>query len=115
MLKPLMQPDLGTPKRDAAVAVTLEIDGHTVTVPQGASVMRAAAEGGIASVKANAAADARFDRRETKNGDPYFVLTAANGQIIGKSETYSSKSAMENGITSVATNAPGAAVVDTTG
>ena len=47
MLKHLMQPDLGTPKREAAVAVTLDIDGHTVTVPQGTSVMRAAAEAGI--------------------------------------------------------------------
>ena len=47
MLKPLMQPDLGTPKREAQAEVTLDIDGHTVTVPQGTSVMRAAAEAGI--------------------------------------------------------------------
>ncbi|MBY0468781.1 MAG: formate dehydrogenase subunit alpha [Burkholderiaceae bacterium] len=47
MLKHLMQSDLGTPKREAATEVTLDIDGHTVTVPQGTSVMRAAAEAGI--------------------------------------------------------------------
>ncbi len=33
---------------------------------------------------------------------------------IGKSETYSSESAMENGVQSVKTNAPDAAVVDNT-
>ncbi|HEX4209132.1 MAG TPA: 2Fe-2S iron-sulfur cluster-binding protein, partial [Candidatus Binataceae bacterium] len=35
--------DYGTPARDAATTVTLEIDGREVTVPAGTSVMRAAA------------------------------------------------------------------------
>ena len=72
-----------------------------------------AAENGIASVKKNAGSDARFERKESKKGQPYFVLKATNGQAIGKSEMYSSKSGMENGIASVAKNA-GARVEDNT-
>jgi formate dehydrogenase major subunit len=35
--------DLGTPASDSAQQVTVEIDGHSVTVPAGTSIMRAAA------------------------------------------------------------------------
>ena len=35
--------DRGTPRDDAAKTVTLEIDGVSVTVPEGTSIMRAAA------------------------------------------------------------------------
>ena len=74
---------------------------------------KSAAENGIASVKKNAADDARYDRRTAKNGDPYFVLKAGNGEEIGRSETYSSPAAMENGIDSVKTNAPDASIAET--
>jgi formate dehydrogenase major subunit len=39
--------DYGTPKRDADAQVTLRIDGVSVTVPAGTSLMRAAAQAGI--------------------------------------------------------------------
>jgi formate dehydrogenase major subunit len=42
------QPDLGTPASNAGESVTLTIDGHSVTVPTGTTVMRAAAEAGLA-------------------------------------------------------------------
>ena len=45
---------------------------------------------------------------------PFFVLKAANGKIIGQSEMYSSAAAMEKGIASVKANAPTASVVDLT-
>ena len=51
---------------------------------------------------------------ELSSGDPYFVLKAANHEIIGKSEMYSSTSAMENGIESVKKNGPDSEVVDET-
>jgi uncharacterized protein YegP (UPF0339 family) len=72
------------------------------------------AENGIESVRRNAPADERFDRRTSKAGEPYFVLTAANGQVIGVSEMYASTSGMENGIASVKTNAPEAKLKDLT-
>ena len=39
--------DYGTPARQSATGVTLEIDGKPVTVPEGTSVMRAAMECGV--------------------------------------------------------------------
>jgi len=74
---------------------------------------KSGAEGGIASVKKNAAHDTAYDRRTSTNGDPYFVLKAGNGEVLGRSETYKSAAAMENGIESVKTNAPDAAIAET--
>jgi hypothetical protein len=74
---------------------------------------KAAAENGIASVQKNAADDARYDRKESSNGKPYFTLKAGNGEIIGKSEMYETAAARDNGIESVKTNAPGAAIAET--
>jgi uncharacterized protein len=73
-----------------------------------------AAEGGIASVKTNAAIDSRYQRKTSSAGQPYFALTASNGQTIGVSEMYSSTSAMESGITSCKTNGPSATTKDET-
>ena len=39
--------DLGTPASNAAKSVNLQIDGMTVTVPAGTSLMRAAAGAGV--------------------------------------------------------------------
>ena len=73
---------------------------------------RKGAEGGIASVKKNAGNDGRFERKTAKDGSVFFVLKAANGEPIGKSEMYKTKRSMENGIASVGKNAPDAPVVD---
>lgn len=73
---------------------------------------RKGAEGGIASVKKNAGSDARFERKTAKDGSAFFVLKAANGEPIGKSEMYKTKRSMENGIASVGKNAPDAPVTD---
>lgn len=70
--------------------------------------------GGIESVRKHAAEDAGFERKSSKRSEPYFVLKASNGQIIGMSEMYSSEAACENGIASVQKNAPTAQVRDHT-
>jgi len=75
---------------------------------------KSSCENGIESVKTNAPNDARYERLTAKNGEPYFNLKASNGQVIGTSETYSSNSAMENGIESIKTNAPSASTEDLT-
>src|ERR1700741_2804835 len=69
---------------------------------------RSAAEGGIASVQKNAGDDGRYERKTSSNGKSFFNLKSSNGQVIGSSEMYESDSAMENGIESVKSNAPGA-------
>ena len=47
----LNEPDFGTPGSDSAQTVSLEVDGVAVSVPAGTSVMRAAAEAGLAVPK----------------------------------------------------------------
>lgn len=68
---------------------------------------------GIASVKANAPLDERYERK-----DGYvnytFNLKAGNGEIIGRSENYTSSYSRENGISAVKSEAPGAPIEDLT-
>ncbi len=75
---------------------------------------KSSAEQGIASVKTNASIDGRYERKVSTSNQPFFVLKAANGEPIGRSEMYSSTSSMENGIESVKRNAPGATIEDPT-
>jgi uncharacterized protein len=57
---------------------------------------------------------AKFELSKDKAGKFRFHLKAANGEIIAASQGYETKASAENGIESVKTNAPGAAVVDLT-
>ncbi len=75
---------------------------------------KASARKGIASVKTNAGNTSRYDRQTNKAGKDYFLLKAANHQVIGRSEAYNSKAAMENGIKSVGRNAASAQINDLT-
>lgn len=72
---------------------------------------RAAASGGIASVRRNAADRSRFETRVAKSGKRYFVLLARNGEIIGQSQMYAHQSSVYVGIKSVMANAPAAITV----
>lgn len=92
----------------------LKAANHQVVLTSEIYKTKSGAEGGIASVKENARTDDRYQRKTAKDGSNYFVLTASNGQTIGKSEMYSSASAMETGIASVKTNAPTATTKDLT-
>ena len=65
----------------------------------------------IASVKLNAPADGRYERKD--NYESYtFNLKAVNGEIIGRSESYTSSVARENGIAAVKRDAPYAPTED---
>ncbi len=75
---------------------------------------RESALNGIASVKKNAPDDVRYELKTSTSQKPFFVLKAANHEIIGKSELYESEAARNKGIESVKTNAPMAATVDQT-
>jgi uncharacterized protein YegP (UPF0339 family) len=78
-------------------------------------VAKTSALQGIESVRTNAGDDARYERRSSSQNQPYFVLKAANHQVIGSSEMYSSPGAMEQGIQSVKTNGPSGVLDDQTG
>ncbi|HOD09327.1 MAG TPA: YegP family protein [Flavobacterium sp.] len=86
-------------------------NGQTILASEGYTT-KAACDNGIESVKKNSQDDARYDRKESSNGKPYFNLKATNGQIIGTSEMYESVAARENGIESVKKNAPDATIDD---
>ncbi len=47
------------------------------------------AQGGIESVRKNGPLDERYERKKSKNDEPYFVLKAGNGEPLGRSEMYS--------------------------
>lgn len=75
---------------------------------------KSGAQNGIASVQVNSPKDDRYVRKTASDNSPYFLLTAANGQTIGKSEIYSSTSARDNGIASCKTNGPTTVIKDLT-
>ena len=72
------------------------------------------AETGIKLCRVISRQDARYDRRTATTGRLYFDLKAANGEVIGTSETYSSAAACEVGIASCMLNGPTAPVQDNT-
>lgn len=86
-------------------------NGQTILASEGYKA-KTSCKKGIESVRKNSQMDGRFERKETKSGKPMFNLKAANGQVIGTSETYESNSACENGVKSVMKNAPDAKVDD---
>ncbi|NVK33000.1 MAG: YegP family protein [Rhodobacteraceae bacterium] len=88
-------------------------NGEIILVSEGYK-QKASAENGIESVRTNGPLDERYERKDSSSGKPMFNLKAANGQVIGTSETYSSPSARDNGIESVKKNAPEASLVDQT-
>ncbi|BET97218.1 YegP family protein [Xenorhabdus taiwanensis] len=51
-------------------------------------------------------ATGHYDLKKTKNGQFYFNLVAANGDIILSSEMYTTKAAANKGIHSVQVNSP---------
>lgn len=85
-------------------------NGETILQSEGYKT-RKSCTNGIESVRKNAKDEGRFECRTAKNGNQFFVLKAANGQEIGRSQMYKSESGCRNGMKSVARNAANAAVV----
>lgn len=66
----------------------------------------------IESVRTNCSEDNRYERKKTVDNKHYFVLMGPNGEIIGKSEMFSSLPHMEYGIKSVKENGTNRKVVE---
>ncbi len=75
---------------------------------------KASAENCIKSVRKIFAREGAIEERINSKNEPYFILKATNGQEIGRSEYYSSISAMENGVASLKKNAPETKIDDVT-
>ena len=89
-------------------------NGETILASESYTA-KASAVNGVESVKANSGDEGRYEMKETKDKEPYFVLMARNGEIVGRSENYSSEAAAKTGMASVMANGPSAETVDETG
>lgn len=86
-------------------------NGQTILTSQ-MYATKSGCKNGVKSVMQNGSKEGMFDRRESESGKPYFVLKAANGQIVGRSQLYESERSLENGIKAVMNAAPDAKVVE---
>lgn len=101
-------------RKNGEYQFTLKAGNGQVILVSESYTTKASCKNGIESVKKNATDDARFEKKVSKNGKPYFELKAGNNQIIGVSELYESEASCKNGIESVKKNAPEAQITDLT-
>ena len=103
-------------KKDASgqYRFNLKAGNGEIILSSEAYTTKSAAEEGIASVRTHGPAESNYERKDSASGQPYFVLKASNGEIIGRSEMYSSPTARDNGIASVQKNSPSTTVKDLT-
>ena len=101
-------------KMGAKHSFNLKAANHQVILTSQSYESKGAAESGIESVRKNGGSDANFERKTATSNQPYFVLKASNGQVIGTSEMYESEAARDNGIKSVQANSPSNEVKDLT-
>lgn len=93
---------------------TLCAANHEVILSSQLYAARDHAEKGIESARHNGPLEERFERKLSAKQQPYFLLKAANGQIIGVSEMYESEQGRDNGIRSVMENSPSETMKDRT-
>jgi uncharacterized protein len=93
----------------------LTADNNEIILTSETYKEKESAKDGIESVRKSSQIDSRYVRKTAADGKEYFVLIAANNEQIGKSETYSSHEAMENGIASVKRNGLSAPIIDKAG
>lgn len=62
---------------------------------------KSSAEGGIASVRSNCGQERRYEKKVAGNGQFFFNLKAANGEVIGTSHMYATTEARDAAIATV--------------
>ncbi|OGS94307.1 MAG: hypothetical protein A3K04_06760 [Gallionellales bacterium RBG_16_56_9] len=73
---------------------------------------KSSAENGIASVQANSIQDARYEKKQAKNGKYYFNLKAANQQVIATSQMHASEQQRDADIAAAKANGNSKTVKD---
>lgn len=81
----------------------LKANNGQIVLQSQAYTTKASANNGVASVKTNGVIAARFELRAAADGQTYFVLKAANGAVIGRSELYATHANAERGMATVMT------------
>jgi len=89
---------------DAKFVFNLKADNNEIILTSQTYTTKQHAMDGIESVRKNSSKDAQYTRKQSTAKQPYFILSSANGEIIGSSQMYTSGPAMESGIASVKEN-----------
>ncbi len=103
-----------TKRKDGEYQFNLKAGNGEIILTSEGYTTKAGCKNGIESVRTNSQIDSRFERKTATNDKLFFVLKAGNGEIIGKSQLYSTRQGMENGIASVKENASQAEIIDET-
>lgn len=90
----------------------LKAENNQVILTSQVYEQKQSAIAGIESVQVNGSDAKNFEHKVSTAGEPYFVLKAQNGEIIGNSQMYSSEAAAQVGIASVQTNSPSKKIAD---
>jgi hypothetical protein len=86
-------------------------NGEIIMTSQGYTT-KSACQNGITSSKKNGVNKHFYKHATATNGNFYFNLTAANNQVIGTSQMYTTKQGSDHGIESVMKNVHKAEVID---
>lgn len=73
-----------------------------------------AAEKAIAEVRTQGIHEARYERKISHGGEPYFILKTPSGQILGTSDVYGSEASRDDGVRAVVANCMSIIVKDLT-
>ena len=90
--------------RDGQYYFNLKAGNHEIILRSEGYKSKSGAINGVESVQKHCADRGNYLEKVSKNGKPYFVLRARNHEVIGVSQLYGSKQAMNNGIESVMKN-----------
>ena len=88
-------------------------NGTTILTSQGYK-SKQSTKVGISSVIENIVLADRFVHHSKKNGQVYFQLKAANGEVIADSQVYDDQASMETDIESLMKDVPKASILDLT-
>lgn len=100
-----------SPTTNGKFMFNLKAENNQVILTSQVYEQKQSALAGIESVQANGPDAKNFEPKVSIANEPYFVLKAQNGLIIGTSEMYSSNAAAETGMASVQANAPSKEIV----
>lgn len=89
---------------DAKFIFNLKADNNEIILTSQTYTTKQHALDGIESVRRNSSKDAQYTRKHSTANQPFFILSSANGEVIGSSQMYASGPAMESGIASVKEN-----------
>ncbi len=92
--------------KDEKFMFNLKADNNEVILTSQTYSTKQHAVDGMDSVRSNSPKEEQYARKQSIADQPYFVLNATNGEVIGSSQMYSSAAAMETGIRSVRENGP---------